>query len=243
MKIAVVTPYFNTHPEWLLQCHESVLGQTHPCTHILVADGKPMDLANTLEAQHLCLPVNFADYGDTPRGMGSVMASRQGFDAIAYLDADNWYYPEHIATMVRAHQESGAAVVSASRNLHRLDGSLLGLCNEVDGKSLIDTSCFFLTRAAFALLPVWWNMQAHLHAVGDRVMVANMRHLNLSHVHSPHPTVAYRTAFIEHYRRFSEEPPPGTKSGKELIEVMMRAQKEEQERVARNRESSTTESK
>src|SRR3989344_8281647 len=107
MKVAVITPYFNILDEWLLQCHRSVKSQTHPCTHILVADGRAKDIVNSLEAQHILLPVNYRDYGDTPRGVGSILAIGQGFDAIAYLDADNWYYPEHIASMVAAHKESG----------------------------------------------------------------------------------------------------------------------------------------
>ena len=96
--------------------------QTFPCTHIMVADGRPQAIVDRMTVQHIILPVNNRDYGDTPRGIGSVLAISQGFDAIAYLDDDNWYYPEHIETMVHLHRQSNAAVITASRNLHRLDG-------------------------------------------------------------------------------------------------------------------------
>ena len=241
MKVAVVTPYFNTRPEWLRQCHESVMAQTFPCTHILVADGRPLDMVDKFAAQHVRLSVNCDDYGNTPRGIGSVLAVSQGFDAIAYLDADNWFYPEHIATMVELQQNSGASVVTSARNLHRLDGSLLGLCPHVDGNSFIDTSCFFLTRTAFILLPVWWCIPSHLHAIGDRVLWGNVQYLKLSHAHSTSVTVAYRTAFIEHYQKFNETPPEGAKSWHSLVEVLNRARHEAQERAAQNQNHPTAE--
>ncbi len=227
MKVAVITPYYNTPDEWLLKCHHSVIAQTHPCTHILVADGRSQTVTDALEAQHVCLPVNIGDYGDTPRGIGSVLAISQGFDAIAYLDADNWYSPEHVATLVALHQKSGAAVISSSRNLHRLDGTLLGLCPDVNGRDFVDTNCFFLTRAAFPVVPTWWMMAPHLHAIDDRAILANIRQRNLSHAHSHVPTVAYRTAFKFHYLRFGETPPPGTKTGQEIFDVINRVRREQ----------------
>ncbi|GMQ89455.1 MAG: hypothetical protein BMS9Abin09_0941 [Gammaproteobacteria bacterium] len=217
MKVAVITPYFNAREDWLTQCHESVMRQTHPCTHIMVADGRPQAIVDRLKVQHIKLPVNVRDYGDTPRGIGSVLAIGQGFDAIAYLDDDNWYYPEHIETMVQVHLQSNAAVITAFRNLHRLDGSLLGPCPEVDGVKFVDANCYFFTREAFTVVPVWWMMKPYHHAIDDRVILAHIRHKNLSHVHSTVPTVAYRTAFKVHYKNFGEEPPPGTKDSDEIL--------------------------
>ena len=147
MKVAVITPYFNTSLEWLQKCHLSVKAQTHPCTHFIVSDGQPYNAVDSWDAQHIKLPVNISDYGDTPRGVGSVAAIGQGFDAIAYLDADNWYDPEHINILMSLHKKTGAAVVTSARNLHRLDGTLLGKCFEVDGKLFVDTNCLNLLSA------------------------------------------------------------------------------------------------
>jgi hypothetical protein len=236
MKVAVITPYYKTPDEWLLECHQSVKAQTHPCTHVLIADGYPQAVVDTLDAQHLCLPVNIGDYGDTPRGLGSVLAISQGFDAIAYLDADNWYSPEHIATMVALHEKSGAAVITAARNLHRLDGTLLGCCRETNGENFVDTSCYFLTRVAFPVVPVWWMMESWMHAIDDRVVLTRIRQAGLTQAHSPLPTVAYRTAFKFHYERFGETPPPGTKTGKEIFAAIERAKRMQQARdAARNK--------
>jgi hypothetical protein len=225
MKVAVITPYFNESDEYLRACHESVAAQTHPCTHFMVADGRPRALVDSWDVQHVRLPVSCADYGDTPRGVGSVLAIGQGFDAIAYLDADNWYYPHHVETLVAQHRDSGAAVISATRNLHRLDGSLLGACPDSEGDSFIDVNCYFLTRAAFRVVPAWWMMPSHLHVIDDRVMLAYIRRLNLSHQHCAVPTVAYRTAFAFHYRRVGERPPPGTKTGQDIADALQKIDK------------------
>ncbi len=220
MKVAVITPYFKTPLKWLTECHASVRAQTHPCTHIIVADGQPYNEVDSWVAQHIKFPVNAADYGDTPRGTGSVVAIGQGFDAIACLDADNWYDPEHISTLVNMHKKTRAAVVTSARNLHRLDGTLLGKCYRVDGKSFVDTNCLLLTRAAFDIIKIWWRMDPRYHPIGDRVVWANIIRRNFSRSHSEKATVAYRTAFAFHYEHFGEKPPEGAKSGRAVWEAL-----------------------
>ena len=131
MRVAVISPYYETPLDWMRQCHESVLAQTHPCVQILVADGVPVDELDAWNAQHIRLPQHHADYGDTPRAVGSMSAIGQGFEAIAYLDADNWFAPEHIESLVRLHEETGADVCLSSRDLHRIDGSRLGPCRDL----------------------------------------------------------------------------------------------------------------
>jgi len=161
--------------------------------------------------------------------VGSVLAISQQYDAIAYLDADNWFYPEHIATMVALHRESGAAVISATRNLHRLDGSLLGACYEVDGEKFVDNNCFFFTRQAFSLVPVWWEMLPHHHAIDDRVMWAHIKHHGKSCRHSTIPTVGYRTAFTAHYEYYGEVPPAGAKAGTDILEAIEKVRIEQEQ--------------
>src|SRR4051794_26673695 len=108
LKIAVVTPYYKESPAVLRQCHESVLRQSYACRHILVSDGYPAPyFDDAKDAIHIKLPQAHGDNGNTPRAMGGVLADRQGFDAVAYLDADNWYEPNHIESMVAAHAASG----------------------------------------------------------------------------------------------------------------------------------------
>ena len=168
-RVAVITPYYKARPEWLLQCHESVRGQTYPCTHILVADGTPDPSVEQWNAQHIVIGNNLADYGDTPRAIGSMSAMGQGFDAITYLDADNWYLPDHIATLVELHRSTAATICTAERTLHRLDGSVLGDCTECDGERFADTSCIMLIGPAREISLAWACIAPGLHPIDDRV--------------------------------------------------------------------------
>ena len=84
MRVAVITPYFREPDAILRQCHASVRGQTHPCTHFLIADGHPNPLfSNDGATVHIALPKPNADNGNTPRAIGGILADQYGFDAVA----------------------------------------------------------------------------------------------------------------------------------------------------------------
>ncbi|MEM9692341.1 MAG: glycosyltransferase, partial [Myxococcota bacterium] len=153
-RVAVVTPYYREEAAVLEQCVASVAAQTVPVTHFVVADGHPQpDLVDRFRVEHLVLPDAHGDNGNTPRAIGSLSAVNRGFDAIAYLDADNWYRPEHIERMVALQRRTGASVCTSGRTIHRLDGSFMLVDRESDGLRHVDTSCLFLTRDAFRLVP------------------------------------------------------------------------------------------
>lgn len=212
LRVAIITPYCTESEEVLSHCHASVAAQTHPCTHILVADGSPLPAAATWDAQHIVLPRRHGDAGDTPRAIGAISAIAQGFDAIAFLDGDNWVAPEHVATMARLHAETGAQIVIAARTMHRLDGSLLRASGEPgDGVDHVDTNCLFLTAAAFRVVPVWSMMPKRLHLAGDRLVWSTIQALGYQIARAEAPTVRYRTGFRVHYEEQGEEPPPGAK--------------------------------
>ncbi len=213
MKVAVVTPYYKEDLEILRCCHESVAAQSYPCSHLMIADGHPQVAVAAWPVQHIVLPRAHGDNGNTPRAIGSLTVNTQGFDALAYLDADNWYYPGYIETMVTLQQTTGAVVCTAGRSMHRLDGSLMYLDrNESDGKRHVDTSCLFLTRQAFRLTPLWAMMPKQLGPTCDRVFWEAIRSRRLAHAHNPAPTVAFRSYYAVHYRNIGETPPPGAKT-------------------------------
>lgn len=220
LKVAIVTPYFRTPPAWIDRCHESVRAQTYPCTHVLVADGEALDSVASHDAIHLALPSNVGDYGDTPRALGSIYAAGLGFDAVAYLDADNWYAPTHIESLVDLHRRTGAVVCTSGRELYTLSGEPMGVDEENDGESFVDTSCLFVTREAFDVFPVWAAMSPQLHALDDRVIWAEILDRGFSRAHTGQPTAGYRTGFRFHYERFGVEVPPDAKSGAEVRAVM-----------------------
>ena len=104
-QVAVVTPYYKENDDILRQCHLSVLRQSYPCTHILVADGHPKPLFDEQpKTMHITLPQANGDMGNRPRAIGGILAESYGFDAVAYLDADNWYDLAHIERLIAAHQ-------------------------------------------------------------------------------------------------------------------------------------------
>jgi cellulose synthase/poly-beta-1,6-N-acetylglucosamine synthase-like glycosyltransferase len=107
MKVAVITPYYKESRAWLERCLDSVAAQSHPCTHIVVADGHPQDWIDERPVRHLRLDRPHADYGDTPRALGGLMAANEGFDAICFLDADNWYGRHHVLSCLRLAQQHG----------------------------------------------------------------------------------------------------------------------------------------
>jgi glycosyltransferase involved in cell wall biosynthesis len=220
MRIAVVTPYYREDDLVLRACHESVCRQSYPASHILVADGHPQDWLSDTAAQHIVLPVNHRDYGDTPRVVASLSAMAQGFDGIAYLDADNWYQPNHIETIVRLRAETGAAICSTRRSIHRPDGSLLGYCEASEGEDFVDTNCLAVFKEAFHLLPHWTLMPTWAHVLGDRMMWHVLKQSGLKRSHSLERTVSYRSMYEFHYRKLGEVPPVGARPPEDIGEAI-----------------------
>ena len=155
MKIFVVTPYFRTDPAWLQHAHDSVKAQTIPATHIVVCDGSEPAQIRDFQGVHILLQRNYQDYGNTPRLIGSYRAVTAEADAIAYLDADNWYQPTHLEGLVHFAQERKLDACSSARMLHRLDGTPMMKCPHVNGQPYIDTSCLLMMKPAFPHLIAW----------------------------------------------------------------------------------------
>lgn len=209
MRVAVVTPYYKESLEFLRQNCASVSKQTHPCQHVLVADGCPQASLDDWEVDHIRLPRPHRDIGSTPRLIGAYHAIGLGFDAVAFLDADNWYRPDHIESLVRLHKETGAAFLSSNRMLCRIDGSSMARCLDTDPEKFIDTNCMMFTRAAFPVLSYWCLMPDYAHLIGDRVMVYYVRQAGISRAHSPEDSVFYRCGKSGIYRRLGEPIPDG----------------------------------
>jgi hypothetical protein len=209
MKIAVVTPYYREDPAILEQCHRSVAGQRAACTHVMVADGWPSAAVKTWAVDHVVLPRCHHDIGSTPRVIGSFHAIGLGFDGIAFLDADNWYDCDHIASLLELHARTGAPFLTSSRLLCRLDGSVMGKCHLTNATSFVDTSCMLLMHGAFGLIANWSLMPDYAQIISDRVFLSLARAAGIALAHSDRPTVHYRCGKSGIYDHFGETPPPG----------------------------------
>jgi glycosyltransferase involved in cell wall biosynthesis len=212
-RIAVITPYFKEPLEILRQCHDSVRAQGLQADHIMVADGFPREELAGWDVRHVVLPSAHDDGGATPRGIASMMADAEGYDFIAYLDADNWYEAGHLASLLELHRSTGAPVCSSFRNFRTPEGAPLDISErEEDLAQHVDTSCFLLHRPAFGVLSVWTRMPHVLATLCDRVFLAGIRKERFAIASTRQRTVAYRTLHELHYTQAGLQPPAGFKS-------------------------------
>jgi FkbM family methyltransferase len=220
MKVAVVTPYHREEDSVLQACLASVRSQTwKPCTHFLVADGIPNPAIAQADVKHIILPSAHGGGGNLARCLGAMTAAAEGFDAVAFLDADNWYRAEHVERLVELHLRTGASVCTSSRSIHRLDGSVMNVADASNGDDFTDTNCLCVFRAAFDLLPLWGMIPPAFGMVGDRIFWYAVRTRCASRAHSPEPTVCYRSTYARHYELLGEDPPPAAKRSHAYLEV------------------------
>ncbi|MDK9722172.1 MAG: glycosyltransferase [Rhodospirillales bacterium] len=215
MRVAVITPYWRESDFVLARCLDGVARQSHPCTHVLIADGCPNPLVDHYpQAMHLKLAQSHGDNGDTPRGIGAKWALDLGFEALAFLDADNWFAPSHLADLVDLHRRTAAEVLISRRSFHRADGSeILGLSEAGDGVHFADTSCLLLTGKALAIAPLWANIPAPLAPIADRIFWQMLMAHGFKAAQSERRSLAFTTQYAAHFQAVGETPPPGAKDG------------------------------
>lgn len=203
MRIAVVTPYFKENQAVLERCLKSVSSQSIPCDHILVSDGFPRDILD-IRVRHLRLDSAHGDFGNIARGMGCLLAASERYEAIALLDADNWYDTDHLEYCLSLIQED-TDYVAGGRRFCRLDGSVMPLADEPNH---IDTSCYVFLPGSYPLLAHWALMPKALSCVGDRMFRRLLIERGMKVVEAAYPTVNYTTTYAVHYEDIGETPPP-----------------------------------
>ena len=208
MKICVVTPYFKTKLAWLVHAHDSVKAQTIPASHILICDGSEPARIPEFQGTHILLGRNYQDYGNTPRLIGCYNAITQGADAIAFLDADNWFQPDHLEQLSHYTLANNLDACSSARMLHRPDGSVLGKCPVVNGRAYIDTSCLLVAKPAFSHLIAWVLQTQDTAALMDQAVWRHLQTHGARLGFLDRPSVCYRTRHASHYRLFGQTPPP-----------------------------------
>ena len=205
--VAVITPYFKESLSKLRRCHESVINQGPNVRHFMIADGFPQVELNQWKLMHIGLPQAHSDNGNTPRGIGGMIAFAQGFDAVAYLDADNWFAREHIASMRQTQHLTGASVVCSWRTIVLPDGTLVnGLDPEDQRKTHVDTSCYMITREAAFLASLWAKMPQKLGPICDRIFLRSALEAETMISWTHKPTVFFETNYLLHYRMAHKTP-------------------------------------
>ena len=209
MKVAVITPYYKEPRAWLERCLASVRGQTYECVHIVVADGFPQAWIDDLPGvRHLKLDRPHADYGNTPRALAAIMAANEGFDAVCFLDGDNWIGEDHVRTCVELAEREDLDYVTTKRHMVREDGSIIPLRidEDCDG-SHVDTNCYFLLRGAFHTIARWALMPQPMAVYGDRVYLASLREEGLRTACTEERSVWYLCTWAHLFRQVGETAP------------------------------------
>jgi hypothetical protein len=211
-RIAVVTPYHREPLEMLVRCHESVIAQQPLADHIMVADGFARPEVASWNVSHVTLPREHGDYGCTARGVGSMLADVEGYDFVAYLDADNWFLPGHLASLIELQRQTGAPVCTSFRAFHGPGGESLDITEpQEDSLVHVDTNCFLIGRAAFGAFPAWLRMPRQVASMCDRVFLAALLKERFAIASTRKRTIAYRTLHELHYMKAGLEPPTGAK--------------------------------
>lgn len=209
MRIAVVTPYYKESDAVLRRCAESVVRQTYDATHFVVADGFPRaDVFADFGVRHSSLPFPHRDFGNTPRTVGALSALNQGFDAVAMLDADNWFEPNHIESMVSALESSKAHVACSYRNFYLPDGTFVDFEDPEDAlHQHVDTSSFLIAKEAAFLVPVWGMMDIHVAPLCDRVVFWTLQSLEVPVVWTGLKTMNFTANYSMYYLAAGKVPP------------------------------------
>lgn len=211
MRVAIITPYHSEAAATLRRCHDSVKAQTYAnVRHMMVGDGNPHPLVDTLDVDHYKLPRAHADAGATPRALAALSAFSQGYDAVGFIDADCYLKPNHVELMVSILRESGADGVIATRVIHSQDDREMYVDRvESNGENMIDTNSWFLTRRALPAM-TGWIVEPGQRLWSDRYFAKAVIDSGLGMVRSDEPTVVYVTRWAWHYEYAGWPIPNGT---------------------------------
>lgn len=203
-RIAVVTPYWREDEVTLRRCIDSVAQQTLAADHLLIADGMPQRWVDDVGVRHIILDRNHGDWGNVARGTGAVLAAGEAYDAIAMLDADNAFDPDHLALCMAAAQGRRAAMVAARRRFVLPDGTPV---DADDTPGLVDTNVMLLLPRVYPLLSRWTLIPKDMSGVGDRIFHAAVVAQRLRIVTTDRPSVTYTSRVAAHYRAAGRTPP------------------------------------
>jgi SEC-C motif len=194
----------------LERCIQTVKDQSVAADHFLVSDGFPQDWLEGTHVRHLRLNRAHSDAGNTPRGIGAILAVSEGYDGIGLLDADNWYDKNHVEECCKAAYvtaQSPVDLVFAKRRIFFPDGQLV----KVPDIDYIDTSCYWFLPGSFHLLHYWTIMPRCLGPVCDWVFYSMLRTQSLTIRNVEEITVNFTSTYAAHYRAMGMTPPRGAK--------------------------------
>lgn len=210
MKVAIITPYFKESDSTLERCHASVLNQTYPnIHHIMIADGHPSawceersgSYLSKMKLEHITFPKSHNDAGATPRALGALSAFSRGFDAVAFLDADNWYEPDHIEIMVDKMKTENLGAVVATRTIYSTECKFMYV-DLIESKieNTVDTNCWLLNKSLYKFMPAWITDKPN-HLISDMIFCKVLKANKITMAQVSKPTVCYVSNWGWHYEQ------------------------------------------
>lgn len=127
IKISVIIPFYNRIP-WTIEAVRSVLAQTHQQFEILlVDDGSTEDLSPLIEFIKVDPRITYL----RQENAGPARARNRGIEHasglyIAFLDADDLFYPEKLEIQLKYMLDHGAAFSHTSYQRMDVEGNVLG---------------------------------------------------------------------------------------------------------------------
>jgi glycosyltransferase involved in cell wall biosynthesis len=208
----IITPYFKETPEVLKRCIDSVKHQSIEVDHFLVSDGYPQDWVDRAGVRHLRLGTVHKDWGNTPRGIGALLAISEGYKAIGFLDADNWYDLDHVEQCCAAENSINgvpADLVAAKRRILLADGTATNLPEHANH---VDTSCYWLLEGAFSVAHYWLTMAPQVAHLSDRIFYRIVKDNSLTVSYTKTATVNFVGNYAHFYRALGKTPPRDAKT-------------------------------
>lgn len=127
IKISVIIPFYN-RISWTIEAVRSVLGQTHQAFEILlIDDGSTDDLSPLIELINMDRRITYI----RQENAGPAKARNRGIEHasghfIAFLDADDLFYPNKLEIQLKFMLDHGAAFSHTSYQRMDVEGNVLG---------------------------------------------------------------------------------------------------------------------
>ena len=136
---------------------------------------------------------NHNDYGDYIRRLGTKLAIKQNSPAVTYLDADNYWSPDHWATVNQTRASSQKNIIISGRRLIHENGKE----TEDFTKDFFDTNTITLFGDAKKIGLLWGRYPREMSLVGDRIISKYIqKHFSNEIAFTNEATVNYRYSLI-----------------------------------------------